>query len=612
MDVSTVSTVRPGLSRLRGLIEATRLVRSGGDVTAVLARMAGILRQVLGYRTVVINVYRPAWDDFCASAVEGPPEARRALLGATYPAESWDRLLDSSFERRGAFHIPAGHFDWDHDLGARWNPPIPSTAGADADTWHPDDELFVPFRHSDGQLLGVLSLGQPVTGKRPSDEELDVLVAIADLAAAAVQSAQEASAAAQYERSATELLRVSTNLADRSVEVPHLLQTVCDAIRSALGFQRVALALPDPETGVFQGRAAAGWTLDDPVSRMEYEVSEVQSLLDPDFEIAGCYLLPKEAGESRIAQRLITYRSELNGVGPHAWSHHWLIVPLRAPGGDVIGLLWADDPIDRLLPSEHGLATLRMFANQAAMAMESRAQAAWLRSEHDLRRRLLQRVVHAAESERRRVAADLHDGPIQRLAVQTVALETAKRMVPSDAEGPLMELLERSQQAIGEEVATLRRVMTDLRPPVLDERGLRAALRSLGDVIESRCGATVRVVDAADDDLALGRDSEIVVYRVAQEAMANAAKHAAAGVIEVELEAEGSWVRLTVRDDGRGFDPRAVPVEEGHYGLVTMRERVDMVGGDLRIRSAPGDGTEIVAAVRRSQATAGGPGGVDP
>src|SRR5205823_10023353 len=229
-----VSTVRPELSRLRGLVEATRLVRGESDVTAVFEHMARILRAVLGYQTVVINVYRPAWDDFCAAAVEGPTEAREALLGATYPLESWNRLLDPRFERRGAFHIAAGEFDWGEDMGARWNPSVPSAA--DADAWDPEDELFIPFRHSDGHLLGVRWLGEPISGRRPSEEELDVLVAIGDLAAAAVQSAQEASAAAQYERSLTELLRVSTRLSDPSIDLPDMLQTVCDAIRSALGF----------------------------------------------------------------------------------------------------------------------------------------------------------------------------------------------------------------------------------------------------------------------------------------------------------------------------------------------------------------------------------------
>jgi len=344
--------------------------------------------------------------------------------------------------------------------------------------------------------------------------------------------------------------------------------------------------------------------MDHPVTQMEYEVSEIEALLDPEFEVAGCYLLPKEAGESRIAERLILYRSELNGVGPYAWSHHWLIVPLQNTAGGVIGVLWADDPIDRLLPSEHQLATLRMFANQAAMAMESREQAGRLRSAHDLRRRLLQRVVEATESERRRVAADLHDGPIQGLSVQTITLEAAKRVLEAGDQGAVTDLVERTQQALSEEIAMLRRLMTDLRPPVLDERGLGAALDFLARLTETRCTAAVRVHDATDGHSGIDRESEIVVYRIAQEALSNAAKHAGAATIDVELRTGPAAVCLSVRDDGGGFDPQTVHVEEGHFGLVTMRERVEMVGGELRIVSSPGKGTEITATVPTAVAAA--------
>jgi signal transduction histidine kinase len=240
---------------------------------------------------------------------------------------------------------------------------------------------------------------------------------------------------------------------------------------------------------------------------------------------------------------------------------------------------------------------LRMFANQAAMAIESSEQGALLRSAHDRRRRLLQRVVEAAESERRRIAAELHDGPIQRLSVQTISMETAKCLLASGDLGAATRLLDGAQEAVGDEISKLRGLMTDLRPPVLDERGLPAALNFLAHVTQSRYGLAVQVHDATDGDLGMDRESEIVVYRVAQEAIANAAKHAAASAIEVELGRGPTSVRLRVRDDGRGFDPGDVQVEDGHFGLITMRERVDMVGGALEIRSAPGDGTEIVATI---------------
>src|SRR3954447_17334552 len=99
--------------------------------------------------------------------------------------------------------------------------------------------------------------------------------------------------------------------------------------------------------------------------------SEVMGLLDPGFEHEGCYLLPSLEAERRLDRRSDAplYVSELNGDGPQAWSRHWLVVPLHAENGDVIGMLWADEPTDRLLPSAHRLQALRVFANQAAAAV---------------------------------------------------------------------------------------------------------------------------------------------------------------------------------------------------------------------------------------------------
>ncbi len=379
-DPSMTMTNVPGgpttLSRLGGLLDVTRLVRSDADVTTVLAELARILREALGYRTVVMNLYRPAWDDFWVAAVEGDEEARSALLGATYDRSTWDRILDPAFERRGAYPIRAGELEWT-DLGARWSPHRPAAAIEDA--WQPEDELFVPFRHTDGHLLGVLSLGEPVSGKRPTDEELNVLVAMAGHAALAVQGAQEASDAAQHERALKQLLRVSTSLVGTGWELPDLLQTITDAIASALGFERVALVMVEGESGLLVPRASTGWSFADQVFEVKYALSDVQPLLDPAFEVAGCYLLSSDAALARVSAHLIGHLSESNGRGPYAWSHHWLVVPLRDASGAIIGLIWADDPIDRLVPSEPRLEALRTFANQAAAAIESNGREAKLR-----------------------------------------------------------------------------------------------------------------------------------------------------------------------------------------------------------------------------------------
>ena len=126
------------------------------------------------------------------------------------------------------------------------------------DAWIPGDELFVPCRHSEGHLLGIVSVGEPVSGMRPSDDQLDLLVAMVSLTARALQGAQEAVEAARHRTALEQLLQVSSRLSERR-SIDEVLQEVCDGVAGALDFQKVMIELVDPETGVLMPRAVAGW-----------------------------------------------------------------------------------------------------------------------------------------------------------------------------------------------------------------------------------------------------------------------------------------------------------------------------------------------------------------
>jgi GAF domain-containing protein len=165
-------------------------MRAEGDLPELLAAIARTISESLGYRTVVVNLYRPAWDNFSVTTVHGNDAARSILLGQVRTWEEWAPLLESTFERRGAFVVPAGAYDWESQLGDRSY--VPDTRpGRGEHGWNPEDALFLPMRHSNGHLLGIPSVDEPMSGRRPTDEELDVLVALAEHAALAVQSAQE-------------------------------------------------------------------------------------------------------------------------------------------------------------------------------------------------------------------------------------------------------------------------------------------------------------------------------------------------------------------------------------------------------------------------------------
>jgi diguanylate cyclase (GGDEF)-like protein len=111
-------------------------------------------------------------------------------------------------------------------------------------------------------------------------------------------------------------------------------------------------------------------------------VDEIRPLLHPDFEVEGCFLVPQTAAIARTPQRT-GFTSTMNGRGPHAWDHHWLVVPLYDQAGQIFGRIWADDPADRLLPSASRLQALRVFANQAMMAVIAAGHVEQLRAQAD-------------------------------------------------------------------------------------------------------------------------------------------------------------------------------------------------------------------------------------
>jgi diguanylate cyclase (GGDEF)-like protein len=354
------------VARLTGLLEVTRLVRSEQDLDALLPAIATAIGEAMGFGTVVISLYRPAWNDFRVETVHGSDEGREALLGRERTWIEWEPLFDVRFERHGCFLLPWDEFDWSWDNSVSFVPDIVMADGPNA--WHPEDSLFVPLRHSEGHLLGIMSVDEPVSGRRPSDDDLAVLAALAAHAAQAVQDAQAGADAARHRTALEHLLHVSARLTE-TLSIDAILQEVCDAIRAALGFRNVSVELIDAGTQRAVPRAVVGWTPDEVAASQSSDVETLQRLLDREFEIEGCFLLPGHEARARLGIERPAYESERNGRGPLAWNHHWLLIPLHDREGRLVGVIWADEPEDRLVPSTERLQALRMFANQAATAV---------------------------------------------------------------------------------------------------------------------------------------------------------------------------------------------------------------------------------------------------
>ncbi len=179
---------RGPIERLAGLLHVTRLVSAGIQGEELRAAVAETVAEAFAFRTVVINLRRPGGEDFEVVTVHGSNDAAQALLGTTSNSDTWASLLDSRFEVAGAYFLPAGSVDWKSHEKAAFIPALEPRDHHDA--WQPEDVLLFPLRHSDGELLGVLSVDDPVTGLRPTEHDLSVLSSIAAHLAQALESAE--------------------------------------------------------------------------------------------------------------------------------------------------------------------------------------------------------------------------------------------------------------------------------------------------------------------------------------------------------------------------------------------------------------------------------------
>jgi len=218
-----------------------------------------------------------------------------------------------------------------------------------------------------------------------------------------------------------------------------------------------------------------------------------------------------------------------------------------------------------------------------------------LRAAADNLQALTRRLVEAEEAERRRIARELHDRVGQNLSALNINLDLAL-----DAAGasPLRQRIEDSVSLVDATLQSIESVMAELRPPLLDEYGLGAALGWYAEEFSRRTGIAVALRDGKDAAADLRREAAVALFRIAQEALNNVAKHAGARQVRIELAREAEEIVIRVADDGAGFDTAAA-ARGKRWGMKTMRERAEAAGGRLEVDSAPGEGTIVRASVRR-------------
>jgi signal transduction histidine kinase len=236
----------------------------------------------------------------------------------------------------------------------------------------------------------------------------------------------------------------------------------------------------------------------------------------------------------------------------------------------------------------------QLEAKVAERTEELREVIAELQEIDEQRRRLLEHVVRAAEEERTRIAHDIHDDPVQKMAALKMRLELFRKKHPDLSD------IDEALEVMRVTIQSMRTLLFDLSPPTLEEEGLGSALTYLLENSHSSFDWMVDD-DALDEEPAV--QTSLILYRIAQEAFANARKHAQAEHIRVTLQPRDGGTTMQIVDDGVGFIPQeALVAAPGHLGLAAIRERAEMAGGWSKLWSLPGQGTTLEVWLPREEA----------
>ena len=222
-----------------------------------------------------------------------------------------------------------------------------------------------------------------------------------------------------------------------------------------------------------------------------------------------------------------------------------------------------------------------------------------LKKSHEQIRNFAKRLAEAEEIERQKIARELHDQVGQNLTALGINLSILRNQLSDTLTEQTDARINDSMSILAETAKRIRDVMSDLRPSVLDDYGLMAAIRWLSERISKRTGLTIRVEDQ-DTKVDLPSETEITLFRIAQELLTNITKHARATEVSIRLDSMDDRVQFVIADNGVGFDPTAFDqTGESRWGLLNVRERTDAIDGILMISSSPGQGTRVVIEVRK-------------
>lgn len=536
------------IARLQDLLEVGRSLTSELHLDSLLDTILETARALTGARFAAIGVLderRRALEQFHTSGIPPAVHARigdlprgRGILGVLIDDPRPLRLEDVSDDPR-SFGFPPEH------------PPMGTFLG-------------VPIRVR-GEAWGNLYLTEKEGGEEFGDDDVETVLVLAQWAAVAIENARLFAVGEEQRADLERALRgleatvdVALAIGD-ATDVQGVLGLIARRARGLVDAGTVAIALMQRGCLQVVARASVAGVSTVPEAPIPLDGAIAARAIDgPGAAIFG-------EGDD-IAAEAAAFGA------PGATSA--LAIPLQFRG-DSLGVLVAFDHVGERTDFGH--------ADEGAVRSLAASAATAVTTARSVESRRLRATIAAAEAERKRWARELHDETLQGLGALKLALRGALRTDDADKREALVVGV---VDQLDREISGLRAIIRDLRPAALDDLGLAAALTTLAERVRERGGLSVEI-DVELGEERLDPETEIAAYRVVQEALTNVVKHADAGRVSVRVRRDAERLSALVVDDGVGLGnaPRSA---EGGLGITGMRERAELLGGSVAVRSEPG------------------------
>jgi signal transduction histidine kinase len=541
--------------RFRRLIDVGSSLLSELDIEAVLKSVVEAARELTGARYAALGVLdreRRELERFINVGIDeetqrdiGNLPRGRGVLGELIREPAPLRLRDVNTHPH-AYGFPPGH------------PPMHSFLG-------------VPITVR-GETYGNLYMTEKQGAEEFDDGDEEAALTLASWAGIAIENARLYTSLSEREAETEQALR----RAETSVDIARTVGGETDVERVLDLIVKRARALVDARGLLVLLRRDDHLFVAAHAGAIQADVREIKVPIDdPVFGAAM---------EDQVSQRLergsppskARLRERLEAEAA-------LVVPLLFRGRAVGALVALDREAGGVEFDQEDLRLLQSFAASAATAV---ATAQTVESDR------LRQQVESAEKERERWARELHDDTLQHLAAIRISLATALQDTSERRPARIESAAEEAMARLENQINELNRLINDLRPAALERLGLAGALEALAEESSARGGVEVEVTIEVEAEP--GRDEERLVYRLVQEALTNAVKHANASQVTVSVQEDDGEIRIAIRDDGDGFDPASPTAGRG---LTGMQERIELLGGEIDVSSTPGEGTEISARV---------------